>query len=176
MCVSVLCGRQPTHRSRIDRALTGAASAGRLRRVSRPNVITAHSPLNAVSAALFGHRPADRRGHLRRGPEAGPSQAASITNGIVALRGRNSTAQLLSLPGTAFTSSTLRAINARVASHILVGLSSNALVRYVAGDRAPTCPAADRRKTKPSDREARARRCDRDRPTPKGTAERSARA
>jgi hypothetical protein len=54
------------------------------------------------------------------------------------------------LPGTAFTSSTLRAVDARVASRILMGLSSNALVHCVAGDRAPTCPAADRRKTKPS--------------------------
>jgi hypothetical protein len=61
-------------------------------------------------------------------------------------------------------------------SHNLVGLSFNALVHYVGGDRALTSPAADHRKTKPSDREARARPGDRDPPMPKGTAERSVRA
>jgi hypothetical protein len=43
-------------------------------------------------------------------------------------------------------------------------------------DRAPTCLVADRRKTKPSDREARARLGDHDPPTPRDKAERSARA
>src|SRR5262249_48702876 len=52
----------------------------------------------------------------------------------------------------------------------------NERVRCVSADRAPTCPVADRQKTKPSDREAQARRGDRDPPTPMDTAERSARA
>jgi len=137
---------------------------------------TAQTALNAVSAGLSRYRPADRCGHLRRGPEAEPSQVDSTANGIVALRGRSSTAPLLSCRER-LSRHPRRAPSTRAwPSHILVGLSSNALVHYVAGDRAPTCPAADRRKTKPSDREARARRGDRDRPTPKGTAERWARA
>jgi hypothetical protein len=138
---------------------------------------TAELPWNAVSAGLIGHRRADRCGHLRRRrPEAEPPHAASIANSIVALRGRSSTAPLPSCRKRLSRHPRGAPINARAASHILVGLSSNALVHYVAGDRAPTCPVADRRKTKPSDREARVRRGDRDRPTPKGTAERSARA
>src|SRR6516165_9155578 len=52
----------------------------------------------------------------------------------------------------------------------------NGLVHCVSADRAPTYPAADRRKTKPSDREARARLGDHDPPTPRDRAERSARA
>src|SRR5262245_8343824 len=52
----------------------------------------------------------------------------------------------------------------------------NECVHCGSADRAPTCPAADRQKTEPSDREARARRGDRDPPTPRDTAERSARA
>src|SRR6266404_6935289 len=50
------------------------------------------------------------------------------------------------------------------------------LVHCVSADRAPTYPAADRRKTKPSGREARARLGDHDPPTPMDRAERSARA
>src|SRR5262249_3704074 len=52
----------------------------------------------------------------------------------------------------------------------------NVLVHCVFADRAPTYPAADRRKTKPSGREARARLGDHDPPTPRDRAERSARA
>src|SRR5262249_61792805 len=52
----------------------------------------------------------------------------------------------------------------------------NECVQCGSADRAQTCPAADRQKTKPSDREAQARRGDRDPPTPRDTAERSARA
>ena len=51
----------------------------------------------------------------------------------------------------------------------------NGLVHCVSADRAPTYPAADR-KTKPSDREARAQLGDHDPPTPRDRAERSARA
>ena len=50
------------------------------------------------------------------------------------------------------------------------------LVHCVFADRAPTYPAADRRKTKPSDREALARLGDHGPPTPGDRAERSARA
>src|SRR5262249_14816367 len=52
----------------------------------------------------------------------------------------------------------------------------NGLVHCVFADRAPTYPAADRRKTKPSGREARARLGDHDQPTPTDRARRSARA
>src|SRR6516164_7666894 len=52
----------------------------------------------------------------------------------------------------------------------------NECVHCGSADRAQTCPAADRQKTKPSGREAQARRGDRDPPTPTDTAERSARA
>ena len=52
----------------------------------------------------------------------------------------------------------------------------NVLVHCVFVDRAPTYPAADRRKTKPSGREARARLGDHDPLTPRDRAERSARA
>jgi hypothetical protein len=159
--------RSPARRKR--RPPTAYLAAGRRS--------TAQSALNAGSAGLFGPGRADRCGHLRRrGPDAELSQAGSIANGIVGLTWAHLDRAAPVLARTAFTSSTLRAVDARVASRVLVGLSSNALVHYVAGDRAPTCPVADRRKTKPSDREARARRGDRDRPTPKGTAERSARA
>src|SRR5262245_43303439 len=103
-------------------------------------------------------------------------KAGSIANSIVALRGRSFTAPLPSCRQRLSPHPRCAPSTRAWPSHILVGLSFNALVHYVAGDRAPTCPAADRRKTKPSDREARARRGDRDRPTPKGTAERSARA
>jgi hypothetical protein len=137
---------------------------------------TAQSVPNAVSAGLSRYRPADRCGHLRRGAQAELSQGGSIANGIVALHGRSSTAPLLSYRERLSRHPRCAPSTRAWPSHILVGLSSNALVHCVAGDRAPTCPAADRRKTKPSDREARARRGDRDRPTPKGTAERSARA
>src|SRR6266481_7541036 len=83
------------HPGRIDRALTGAPQAPAAYGVSRPafNAVsagrrsTAPSPLNAVSAGLFGHRPADRCGHLRRGPEAEPSQGGSIANSIEARAG-----------------------------------------------------------------------------------------
>src|SRR5258708_19247540 len=50
----------------------------------------------------------------------------------------------------------------------------NGLVHCVSADRAPTCLVADRRKTKPSDREARAGLRDHDPPTPKDKAEGSA--
>src|SRR5262249_15088419 len=53
---------------------------------------------------------------------------------------------------------------------------SNECVQCGPADRAQTCRAADRQKTKPSGREAQARRGDRDPPTPTDTAERSARA
>jgi len=87
------------HPGRIDRALTGAPQAPAAYGVSRPafNAVsagrrsTAPSPLNAVSAGLFGHRPADRCGHLGRGAQAESSQGGSIANSIVALRGRSST-------------------------------------------------------------------------------------
>src|SRR6266446_8093021 len=49
------------------------------------------------------------------------------------------------------------------------------LVHCVSADRSPTYPAADRRKTTPSGREARARLGDHDPPTPMDRAERSAR-
>jgi hypothetical protein len=52
----------------------------------------------------------------------------------------------------------------------------NGLVHCVSADRAPTCLVADRRKTKPSDREARVRLGDHDPPTPRDKAEGSARA
>src|SRR6516162_7135797 len=52
----------------------------------------------------------------------------------------------------------------------------NGLVRCVSADRAPTYQAADRRKTRPSDREAGARLGGHDPPTPRDRAERSARA
>src|SRR5262249_50977134 len=52
----------------------------------------------------------------------------------------------------------------------------NGLVHCDSADRAPTYPAADRRKTKPSGREARARLGDHDPPTPTDRAERWASA
>jgi hypothetical protein len=44
----------------------------------------------------------------------------------------------------------------------------NGLLHCVCADRAPTYPQADRRKTKPSDREAGVQLGDHDPPTPKG--------
>src|SRR5262249_40504133 len=53
--------------------------------------------------------------------------------------------------------------------------SFNGLVHCVCADRAPTYPAADRRKPKPSDRKAGVQLGDHDPPTPRDRAERSAR-
>src|SRR5215471_9373128 len=55
-------------------------------------------------------------------------------------------------------------------------INFNGLAHCVFADQAPTYPAADRRKTKPSGREARARLGGHDPPTPRDRAERSARA
>src|SRR5215472_14426348 len=55
-------------------------------------------------------------------------------------------------------------------------INFNGLVHCVFADQASTYPVADRRKTKPSGREARARLDDHDPPTPRDRAERSARA
>ena len=161
---------------RIDRARTGAARAGRLRRIpssvpSWREVGTPHShkgaSLNAVSAfALSGHEPADAGGHADRKQRLDSEHRSP--------RGHSSTAPLLSCRER--LSRHPRCAPSTRTSHTLVGLSFNALVHYGADDRALTSPAADRRKTKPSDREARARPGDRDPPTPKGTAERSVRA
>src|SRR5262249_37919065 len=56
-----------------------------------------------------------------------------------------------------------------------LNIQSNGLVHCVFADRAPTCQAAGRRRTKQSGPEARVRLGDHDPPTPMDKAERSAR-
>ena len=165
--------RSCAHRRRTRRPLTAYPVLRSM--PSWPEVATPHShkgaSLNAVSAfALSGHEPAtaaavfdaDRKQRLdseHRSP-----------------RGHSSTAPLLSCRERLSRHPRCAPSTRTWPSHTLVGLSFNALVHYVGGDRALTSPAADHRKTKPSDREARARPGDRDPPMPKGTAERSVRA
>ena len=165
--------RSCAHRRRTRRPLTAYPVLRSM--PSWPEVATPHShkgaSLNAVSAfALSGHEPATAVASSTRTGNSG-----STANGIEAAPAQLDCAalscweRLSRHPRCAPSTRTWP-------SHILVGLSFNALVHCGAGDRALTSPAADRRKTKPSDREARARPGDRDPPMPKGTAERSVRA
>jgi len=166
--------RSCAHRRRTRRPLTAYPVLRSM--PSWPEVATPHShkgaSLNAVSAfALSGHEPAtaaavfDADRKQRLDSERHRSRAW-----------HSSTAPLLSCWERLSRHPRCAPSTRTWPSHILVGLSFNALVHCGAGDRALTSPAADRRKTKPSDREARVRPGDRDPPTPKGTAERSARA
>jgi len=164
--------RSCAHRRCTHRPLTAYSILGST--PSWPEVATPHShkgaSLDAVSAFdLSGHEPADAGGHADRKQRLDSEQHRS-------LRGHSSTAPLLSCRERLSRHPRCAPSTRTWPSHILVGLSFNALVHYGAGDRALTSPAADHRKTKPSDREARARPGDRDPPTPKGTAERSVRA
>ena len=141
-----------------------------------PEVGTPHShkgaSLNAVSAfALCGHAPAIAAAIFDADPKQRLDREQHRSR-----RGHSSTVPLLSCRERLSRHPRCAPSTRAWPSHILVGLSFNALVHYGAGDRALTSPAADRRKTKPSDREARARPGDRDPPMPKGTAERSVRA
>lgn len=160
------------HTRWIDRARTGAAAPAACSE-SRPafnavvpEVGTPHShkdaALNAESAfGLSRHEPAIAAALFDADLKQRLDSEQHLTQ-----RGQSSTAPLLSCRER-LSRRPRRAPSTRTwPSHILVGLSFNALVHYVAGDRALTSPAADRRKTKPSDREARARPGDRDRPTP----------
>ena len=170
------------HARRIDRARTGAARADRLRRIlssvqcrrgrrSQHRIVirarrSTPFPLSPCpDMSLQPPRPSSTRtensGSTANGIEAAPAQLDCAALSCWERLSRH--------PRCAPSTRTWP-------SHILVGLSFNALVHCGAGDRALTSPAADRRKTKPSDREARVRPGDRDPPTPKGTAERSARA
>jgi hypothetical protein len=108
--------RSCAHRRRTRRPLTAYSVLGST--PSWPEVATPHShkgaSLDAVSAFdLSGHEPADAGGHADRKQRLDSEQHRS-------LRGHSSTAPLLILPGTAFTSSTLRAIN----THVAVAYSS----------------------------------------------------
>ena len=170
------------HARRIDDARTGGCTRRPVTAnpVPRsmplsPEVGTPHShtgaSLNAVSAfALSPHEPAIAAAIF----DADLKRLEQLTASKP--RGHSSTAPLLSCRERLSRRPRCAPSTRTWPSHILVGLSFNALVHYVAGDRALTSRAADRRKTKPSDREARARPGDRDQPTPKDTAERSARA
>jgi len=164
--------RSCAHRRRTRRPLTAYSVLGST--PSWPGVATRHShkgaSLDAVSAFdLSGHEPADAGGHADRKQRLDSEQHRGPARAQLDCAAPILSERLSCRPRCAPSARTWP-------SHNLVGLSFNALVHYVGGDRALTSPAADHRKTKPSDREARARPGDRDPPMPKGTAERSVRA